>query len=62
MCLQSIRIPRGDELNGIGYKYVCATDTPGVYAPEWLYFYKNGEGGVGPVSYTHLTLPTKRIV
>ena len=33
-------------------------------APEalWEEAVRNGEGTVGPVSYTHLTLPTKRIV
>ena len=34
----------------------------GLGSPAALYLASSGIGRLGPVSYTHLTLPTKRIV
>ena len=48
-----------EELSRFGEEYALTADWPGI-ADRWRI--EGYIGGIKPVSYTHLTLPTKRIV
>ena len=48
-----------EQINSITEKFLNAINSPGLFAIE---LFLDKEGKVWAVSYTHLTLPTKRIV